>query len=100
MSRDEYKTSTPLCVMKVYLVSTGNMLQFAYLLFLLFIYKGGRGCCYNGCTAGKMDYKFFMKRMKLLFYAKSSNAVFTLGKNMFSLITNEICFTLKSVHIR
>lgn len=29
-----------------------------------------------------------------------TNAVFTLGQNMFSLITNETCFTATSVHIR
>ena len=29
-----------------------------------------------------------------------SKAVFTLGRNMISLITNETCFALKSVHIR
>ena len=29
-----------------------------------------------------------------------TNAVLTLGRSMFSLIANETCFTMKSVHIR
>ena len=29
-----------------------------------------------------------------------SHAVFRLGRNMFSLMTNESCFTMKFVHIR
>ncbi len=29
-----------------------------------------------------------------------SKAAFTLGRNMISLITNETCFVVKSVHIR
>ena len=29
----------------------------------------------------------------------SLNAVFTLGRNMFGLITNETCFTAKRVHV-
>ena len=30
----------------------------------------------------------------------ASNTVLTLGRNMISLITNEACFVMKSVHIR
>ena len=33
-------------------------------------------------------------------YVQSINAVFTLGKNMLSLVTKETCFTVKSVHFR
>ena len=35
--------------------------------------------------------------LNIVFFSK---AVFTLGRNMISLITNETCFVMKSVHIR
>ena len=69
------------------------------------VLKGSLGClsCRENLTSAlevmKSEVEFTRQPQRKSYY-KLTNAVFTLGKNMFSLIMNETCFTIQIAHIR